>query len=154
MIMLIQWFTSQGDSGGPFTVKNSTIMIITTILIVNSIIIVNTITIIIIINHDHHNNPQGDSGGPFTVKNSGTNQHDLVGVVSWGDGCAAVRISSSLLSWWYDGGDDYDDNGCRTGCTECMQRWQNWELGLIQRFQPTEEQHFVLHRNNMKIIKC
>ena len=33
---------------------------------------------------------QGDSGGPFTVKNSGTNKHDLVGVVSWGDGCAAV----------------------------------------------------------------
>ena len=36
--------------------------------------------------------PQGDSGGPFTVKNSTTSQHDLVGVVSWGEGCAAVRI--------------------------------------------------------------
>ena len=35
---------------------------------------------------------QGDSGGPFTVKNSGTNKHDLVGVVSWGDGCAAVKM--------------------------------------------------------------
>ena len=33
---------------------------------------------------------QGDSGGPFTVKNSSTSQHDLVGVVSWGYGCAAV----------------------------------------------------------------
>ena len=33
---------------------------------------------------------QGDSGGPFTVKSSSTNQHDLVGVVSWGYGCAAV----------------------------------------------------------------
>ena len=41
---------------------------------------------------------QGDSGGPFTVKNSETNKHDLVGVVSWGDGCAAVRISSSSSS--------------------------------------------------------
>ena len=36
------------------------------------------------------NKYQGDSGGPFTVKNEETNQHDLVGVVSWGDGCAAV----------------------------------------------------------------
>jgi len=35
---------------------------------------------------------QGDSGGPFTVKSSSTNQHDLVGVVSWGYGCAAVSI--------------------------------------------------------------
>ena len=35
---------------------------------------------------------QGDSGGPFTVKSSSTSQHDLVGVVSWGYGCAAVRI--------------------------------------------------------------
>ena len=26
------------------------------------------------------------------MKNSDTNQHDLVGVVSWGDGCAAVRM--------------------------------------------------------------
>ena len=36
------------------------------------------------------NKYQGDSGGTFTVKNEGTNQHDLVGVVSWGEGCAAV----------------------------------------------------------------
>ena len=35
---------------------------------------------------------QGDSGGPFTVKNSSNNMHDLVGVVSWGYGCAAVSI--------------------------------------------------------------
>ena len=33
---------------------------------------------------------QGDSGGPFTVKNRDTNQHQLAGVVSWGEGCAAV----------------------------------------------------------------
>ena len=26
------------------------------------------------------------------MKNSDTNQHDLVGVVSWGDGCAAVGM--------------------------------------------------------------
>ena len=36
---------------------------------------------------------QGDSGGPFTVKSEETNQHDLVGVVSWGDGCAAVKYA-------------------------------------------------------------
>ena len=35
---------------------------------------------------------QGDSGGPFTVKSSANNQHELVGVVSWGYGCAAVSI--------------------------------------------------------------
>merc|ERR1712107_592779 len=52
---------------------------------------------------------QGDSGGPFTVKNSGTNKHDLVGVVSWGDGCAADGMS---------------------GCTP---RLPNSELGLTPR---------------------
>lgn len=31
---------------------------------------------------------QGDSGGPFTVPGGTNNQHTLVGVVSWGDGCA------------------------------------------------------------------
>ena len=45
------------------------------------------------LHHNHDDNPQGDSGGPFTVKNRETNKHDLVGVVSWGDGCAAVRVS-------------------------------------------------------------
>ena len=34
---------------------------------------------------------QGDSGGPFTVK-SAAGQHELVGAVSWGYGCAAVSI--------------------------------------------------------------
>ena len=41
---------------------------------------------------------QGDSGGPFTVKSSSTSQHDLVGVVSWGYGCAAVSIFFSSTS--------------------------------------------------------
>ena len=34
---------------------------------------------------------QGDSGGPFTVKNR-RGQHHLVGVTSWGGGCAQVRF--------------------------------------------------------------
>ena len=33
-----------------------------------------------------------DSGGPFTVKNA-DNQHELVGVVSWGRSCALVSLS-------------------------------------------------------------
>merc|ERR1712053_27062 len=50
---------------------------------------------------------EGDSGGPFTVKNSGTNKHDLVGVVSWGDGCAADGMSGvyaevAKLRTWID----------------------------------------------------
>jgi len=50
---------------------------------------------------------QGDSGGPFTVKNSSTNKHDLVGVVSWGDGCAADGMSGvyaevAKLRTWID----------------------------------------------------
>merc|ERR1712130_431649 len=50
---------------------------------------------------------QGDSGGPFTVKNESTNQHDLVGVVSWGDGCAAdgmfgVYAEVAKLRTWID----------------------------------------------------
>ena len=35
----------------------------------------------------------GDSGGPLTVKNALTKKHDLVGVVSWGSGCATVSCS-------------------------------------------------------------
>ena len=31
------------------------------------------------------------------MKNSGTNKHDLVGVVSWGDGCAAVGMVIMML---------------------------------------------------------
>merc|ERR1712037_670338 len=50
---------------------------------------------------------QGDSGGPFTVKNEETKQHDLVGVVSWGDGCAAdgmfgVYAEVAKLRTWID----------------------------------------------------
>jgi len=51
---------------------------------------------------------QGDSGGPFTVKSSSTSQHDLVGVVSWGYGCAAdglygVYSEVAQLRTWIDG---------------------------------------------------
>jgi secreted trypsin-like serine protease len=31
---------------------------------------------------------QGDSGGPLVSFNSGEDQHELIGLVSWGDGCA------------------------------------------------------------------
>jgi len=62
---------------------------------------------------------QGDSGGPFTVKNSNTNKHDLVGVVSWGDGCAAdgmygVYAEVSKLRSWID--TKIEENGGTTFC--------------------------------------
>ena len=37
---------------------------------------------------------QGDSGGPFSVRNS-LGHHELVGVTSWGDGCAEVSEENS-----------------------------------------------------------
>merc|ERR1711890_5981 len=62
---------------------------------------------------------QGDSGGPFTVKNESTNQHDLVGVVSWGDGCAAdgmfgVYAEVAKLRTWID--TKIQENGGATFC--------------------------------------
>jgi hypothetical protein len=33
---------------------------------------------------------QGDIGGPMTVKDE-SDQHTLVGITSWGEGCAKVR---------------------------------------------------------------
>jgi len=50
---------------------------------------------------------QGDSGGPFTVKGRTTNKHELVGVVSWGSGCAADGMSGvyaevAKLRGWID----------------------------------------------------
>jgi len=62
---------------------------------------------------------QGDSGGPFTVKNEETNQHDLVGVVSWGMGCAAdgmygVYAEVAKLRSWID--TKIEENGGATFC--------------------------------------
>jgi len=62
---------------------------------------------------------QGDSGGPFTVKSEETNQHDLVGVVSWGDGCAAdgmfgVYAEVAKLRDWIDA--KIEENGGATFC--------------------------------------
>ena len=41
----------------------------------------------------------GDTGGPLTVKSSLNNQHDLVGVHSWGYGCRAVSIFISVSTF-------------------------------------------------------
>merc|ERR1711936_838164 len=62
---------------------------------------------------------QGDSGGPFTVKSSSTSQHDLVGVVSWGYGCAAdslygVYAEVAELRTWID--EKIAANGGATFC--------------------------------------
>merc|ERR1719153_111200 len=50
---------------------------------------------------------QGDSGGPFTVKKRTTEQHELVGVVSWGYGCASpgmagVYAEVAMVRPWID----------------------------------------------------
>ena len=53
------------------------------------------------------------------MKNEETKQHDLVGVVSWGDGCAAVIFFCIFSIYWMhkSGGDEDDLNG-RMGRTE------------------------------------
>ena len=56
---------------------------------------------------NHHNLIlKGDSGGPLTVKQRTTQKHELVGVVSWGVGCAAVRILCFSGSFGHLVGDD------------------------------------------------
>ena len=61
---------------------------------------------------------QGDSGGPFTVKSSSTNQNDLVGVVSWGAGCAAVSSYHSK-----ERGIEVICLFSRRECLESMLKW-------------------------------
>merc|ERR550519_47196 len=61
---------------------------------------------------------QGDSGGPFTVDVEG--QHRLVGVVSWGFGCAkaglpGVYSSVSAQRDWVD--QKINDNGGASFCS-------------------------------------
>merc|ERR550519_1403673 len=61
---------------------------------------------------------QGDSGGPFTVDVEG--QHHLVGVVSWGFGCAkaglpGVYSSVSAQRDWVD--QKINDNGGASFCS-------------------------------------
>jgi len=63
---------------------------------------------------------QGDSGGPLTVDTSG--QHTLVGVTSWGLGCAAngfygvyTEVANKKIRAWID--QTIADNGGATFCT-------------------------------------
>jgi len=62
---------------------------------------------------------QGDSGGPFTVKETTTEKHELVGVVSWGAGCAAdglsgVYVDVAKMRGWIDS--TIEENGGATFC--------------------------------------
>jgi len=62
---------------------------------------------------------QGDSGGPLTVKNSETLKHDLVGVVSGREGCAAdgmygIYAEVAKLRSWID--TKIEENGGAAFC--------------------------------------
>ena len=73
------------------------------------------------------------------MKNSDTNQHDLVGVVSWGDGCAAVgmvnghgddklflmiKVNTITIKVW-------GRMGC-TGCKEDDDVYADLQFSLLQ----------------------
>ena len=80
----------------------------------------------------------GDSGGPLTVKNALTKKHDLVGVVSWGSGCATVSCSWLPTTFFIF--------LLRMDCTGCMQRWPSTGLGLIELLLQMAAHHFALHK--------
>ena len=59
------------------------------------------------------------------MKNSDSNQHDLVGVVSWGDGCAAVGIvnghGDDIFLLMIKGNTNTIKVWGRLGCKGCME---------------------------------
>ena len=87
--------------------------------------------------HVYLSSIQGDSGGPLTLKNRRTNQHNLVGVVSWGYGCAAVSCFLLFMIFLI--------LLLRMDCTGCMPRWPSTGLGLIELLLQMEGHLSALH---------